>query len=73
MGDDMALRLSVKVCGRCRGRWAIDGCFGLVPEPLRSALWWAATPLFDAPVVTHPFEGYLECWHVDPNAVETTR
>jgi hypothetical protein len=29
--------------------------------------------LLDVPVVTHLFDGYLQCWYVDPNAAETTR
>jgi hypothetical protein len=53
--------------------WAIDGRFGVVSEPVRAAIWWPAMPLFDVRVVNHLFEGYLDCWYVQPNAAETTR
>jgi hypothetical protein len=53
--------------------WAIDGRFGVFSEPVRAAIWWPATPLFDVPVVIPLFEGYLKCWYVDPSAAETTR
>jgi hypothetical protein len=30
-------------------------------------------PILDVPLVTYLFEGFLECWYVDPNAAESTR
>jgi hypothetical protein len=35
--------------------------------------WQFAVNALDSPTLRYLFEGYLECWYVDPNAAETTR
>lgn len=52
--------------------WALSGrgYLDVIPEVIRDAAWWPATPVHMVPGLRHLHADYIDWWYLEPNAAD---